>query len=215
MGCIALLLSACDDDDEGAGGDSSPDATDSTGEATPTVSGGATGGTFSSSQLPIPVTVTASEGFTVPEEADISDLFAVYQPEFPNGYVDFLQPTQVYSYASGARSEPVDPPADYVQWFNDLPYATVVETQTVTVGGRQANRLEMKNADEEEFAIFKLSDGSDYHFDYLGQTGFVYAYVIDVNGTQILAMCGTEIHNNFSEFAATCEEVVSSAEFGR
>ena len=217
---IATLVIACgdDDDNEDADGDTSPtasgEATEDAASSTIAGDGDADGGTFSSSALPISVTVTPGEGFATEEEADIADLFAVFQSEFPNGYVDFLQPTEVYTYQTATDFTVSGPPDDYVTWFNEIPFPTIADTQDVTVGGLQGTRLEIMNADEEDFTIFELSDGSDYSIDYLGQNGAIYAYVIDVNGTQVLAICGTENASNFGEFASTCEEVVAAAEFG-
>ena len=207
---LAALTVACGDDESTPAAEDPTDATTATASA---AGGDGTGEAFSSSQLPISVTVTPGAGFFVPEDADLPDLFAVVQTDFPNGYTDFLQPTQVYTYASATESELSSPPADYVQWFNELPFPTIVESQEVTVGGLQGTRLEIKNADNEDFALFKLSDGSDYDLDYLGP-GAIFAYVLDAGGTQVVVICGTQNASNFGEFAGTCEDVLATAEFG-
>ena len=58
------------------------------------------GETLSSSQLPISVTVTVPDGWEQPSDADLPELFAVVNED---GYIDFLQPTQVYNYATRNR----------------------------------------------------------------------------------------------------------------
>lgn len=211
---LFILLSAlavgCGDGDSD-GGSTETDAATATASA---AGDGGTGETFSSKQLPISVTVSPGAGFFVPEDADLPDLFVVVQTDFPNAYIDILQPTQVYTYVSATESELSSPPADYVQWFNELPFPSIVESQEVTVGGVQGTRLEIKNANNEDFALFKLSDGSDYDLDYLG-SGAVFAYVLDAGGTQVVVICGTENASNFGEFARkTCEEVLAAVEFG-
>lgn len=218
---LASLLVACGGDDDDADDASSEAATTeaatdtATSESTSepdTTAAGSGDGVFNSSQLPVSVTLTAGEGWEVPEDAP--DLFAVIQTGAPNGYIDFVQPTQVYTYSSEASSELGEPPADYVQWFNELPFPTIVETQEVTVGGLQGTRLEIKNADNEDFALFKMADNWNYELGYLGPTGAVFAYVLGVDGTEILVLCGTENPVDFPVFSSTCEETLQHVEFG-
>lgn len=210
-GLICALAVACGGDDNDGSDDADVSSTPSA--ASPTNGGDPATGVLSSTQLPIAVTVPAGDDFIVPQDADTSDLFAVYQPEFPNGYVDFLQPTQVYAYATATESELSGPPADYVQWFNALPFPSVVDTQEVTVGGVQGTRLKITNGDSEDFALFRLSDGSDYELDYLGN-GAIVAYMFDVSGTQVVVICGTENASNFGEFETTCDDVLTRVRFG-
>jgi hypothetical protein len=211
---IAALLVACgDDDDESNGGEATTPGVTEADSATPTKEAGAADTVFSSSQLPIQVTVTAGDDFINPEEADVIDVFVIVQPQSPGGWIDFLQPTQVYYYTSETQSELRDPPTDYVQWFNDLPYPTIAETAEVIVGGVQGTRLKITNSDNEDFALFRMTDGTDYELDYTG-SGAVVAYVFNVNGTQVLSICGTEAAAAFSQFEPTCDEVVNTAEFG-
>jgi hypothetical protein len=207
---VSLIVAACgDDDDDGE----APAAT--TARASVTASGAPAdddeeGETLVSSRLPVPVTVSAP-GLFVPEDADSPDLFAVVQQNFPNGYIDFVQPTQVYTYASETESDLGAPPADYVDWLTSNPFADLVDSRDVTVGGLQGTRLEMTNYDYDPFSLFKLSDGSDYHFSYRDR---LYIHVLDANGTQILVICGTENGVNFPEFASTCDDVLQHVEFG-
>jgi hypothetical protein len=204
---LAAIAGACVGDDEEATPAATEEATD---EATATEAADGAGDTFSSTQLPVSVTVTAPPAWEQPSEADLPDLFAVFKQGI--GWVDFLQPTQFYVYASETQSEVTGPPADYVAWFNENPFATVVATEDVTVGGLQGTRLEMTNPNNEPFALFKLSDGSDYDLSYLDH---IYAYVLDANGTQIIVSCGVERGGpEFTEFAQTCEEILGTVEFG-
>jgi hypothetical protein len=154
--------------------------------------------------------VTAPPGWEQPSDADLPDLFAVIRPGI--GWVDFLQPTQVYVYPTETQSELTGPPADYVTWFNENPFATVVATEEVTVGGLSGTRLEVTNPNNEPFALFKLSDGSDYDLSYLDH---IYAHVLDANGTQIIVSCGVERAGpEFTEFAETCDDILATVEFG-
>jgi hypothetical protein len=216
---VAVLTVACgddDDDDGSADADTSPTASDeATEDGSSATDGGADSGgeTFTSSQLPISVSVAPGEGFVAPEDGDLPDLFVVFQPEAPQGYVDFLQPTQVHHWASESESALGAPPDDYVAWFSELPYITIVDTQEVTVDSAPGTRLKITNGDEANFPLFQLSDGNDYDMEYTGN-GAVVAYVIDVSGTQVLAICGTDSPNVFGEFEQTCDDIVSSAEFG-
>jgi hypothetical protein len=204
---VAVLTGACGGDDE------SPPATEEETDAataTEEADGGGTGETFTSSQLPISITATAPDGWEQPPDADLPDLFAIFQQG--TGWVDFLQPTQFYVYPTETQSELTGPPADYVVWFNENPFATVVATEEVTVGGLQGTRLEITNSDNEPFALFKLSDGSDYDLSYLDH---IYAHVLNANGTQIIVSCGVERAGpEFAEFAETCDEILSTVEFG-
>lgn len=205
---LAGVVVACGGDDE-----STPAATDEpTSAATATASGsggGGTGETFTSSQLPISVSVTAPDGWEQPSDADLPDLFAVVEPGV--GYIDFLQPTQFYSYPSEAASELGEPPADYVGWFTENPFHQVVGTEDVTIAGLNGARLEITNLDNESFSLFKLSDGSDYHMSY---GSHIHADVLDANGTQIIVICGIEGGADFEEFANACDEVLATVEFG-
>ena len=206
---LVALTTAC------GGDESQPSASDEpTDAATATESPGGTGtagGTFTSSQLPIPVTVTIPEGWEQPEDADGVDLFAVIEEGTGTArWVDFLQPTQFYTYASMTQSELVGPPADYAAWFKENPFNRVLSTEAVTVGGLQGTRIELTNPGD-PFSLFKLSDGSDYHMSYLDHT---YAYVLDANGTQIVISCGAGRAKDFEEFAPTCEDILETVEFG-
>jgi hypothetical protein len=208
---IAAVFVACgDDDDAETTAPTSPAASSPATSGTPPAGDGET---FSSSQLPISVTISPGPGFFVPEDADLSDIFAVAQTGSTGGYIDFVQPTQVYTYTSETESEVGEPPADFVQWFNDLPFPTIADSQEVTVGGRQGTRLEIKNTDNEDFAVFKLSDGSNYDIDYLG-SGSLYSYVLGESGNQVLIICATESPNNFGTFKSTCEDALATVEFG-
>jgi hypothetical protein len=206
---LAALTVACGgDDDEDSTAESTPAATE---EVTDSATGGdnGSGGTFGSSQLPISVTVTTLEGWEQPSDADLPDLFAVVEPGI--GYIDFLQPTEVYSYPTEAQSELGAPPADYVAWFNENPFLTIVATEDVTVGNLQGTRLEITNLDNESFALFKLSEGSDYDLSY---GDHITADVLDASGTQIIVICGPEDRANFEQFSESCDEVLATVEFG-
>jgi hypothetical protein len=173
---LAAIVVACggDDDDEAT---TAPTSAAASSSALPNATDDDAREGFSSSQLPISVTIDVKAGsFEVPTGADLPDLFAIAETGGSGGYIDFVQPTHVYTYTSETESELGDPPTDYVQWFNGLPYPTIVDTQDVTVGGLSGTRLEIKNADNEPFGIFKLSDGSDYDINYTG-SGSLYAYV--------------------------------------
>jgi hypothetical protein len=213
IACLILLIGAfvvaCGGDDNDGGEDDSttPEVTKSSASGP---DGGGSSGEFSSTQLPVSVTVTTGVGWESPADADLPDLFAVVHTVNPAGYVDFLQPTQVYNYASASESELSDPPADYVQWFNDNPFHTVVGTEEVTVGGLQGSRIEVTNNDNEPFALFRLSDGSDYDMSYRDH---VFAYVLDKGGNQILVMCAPEDPAQFDEFTPICEEALVGVEF--
>jgi hypothetical protein len=203
---LAALAIACGGDDE-----SPPAATaEPEDEPTATASAGEDGGeqTFSSSQLPVSVTVTVPAGWEQPSDADLPDLFVTFKEGI--GWVDFLQPTQVYNRASETQSELSEPPADYVAWFNENALVTVLSTEEATAGGLEGTRLEIKN-DSYDFALFKLSDGSDYELNLSDHT---YFHVLDANGTQILVSCGIERGGgDFAEFAETCGEILSTVEF--
>ena len=169
----------------------------------------AAGGTFSSSQLPISVTVTAPDGWEQPSDADQPDIFVVIQPG--RGFIDFVQPTQVYNRASETSSELSDPPADYVAWFNENALVDVLSTEPATIGGLEGTRLEIKN-DSYDFALYKLSDGSDYE---LNLSDHVYTYVLDADGTQIIVTCGVQRGEDpLATFREKCDEVLSTVEFG-
>jgi hypothetical protein len=204
---FAALVVACDDDGP------PPAATDEPIEqAAATQSGngaGEAGQTFSSSQLPVAVTVTAPDGWENPQGGDISDLYAVVDTGI--GWVDFLQPTQVYTYSTETQSELGGPPADYVAWFNEIPFATIGTTADVTVGGLQGTRLEVSNLDNEPFALFKMSEGWDYDLSY---GDHLHVYILNVDSTQILISCGPESTADFAEFSQMCEAVLETAEFG-
>ena len=206
---LPALMVACGGDDE-----STPSATEEATEratATESATGAADGAeqTFSSSQLPISVKVTTLAGWEQPSDADLPDLFAVVDPGI--GYLDFLQPTQVYVYASETESEVTGPPASYEDWFNENPFANVIAGEDVTVGGLQGRRLEITNNDNEPFALFKLSDGSDYDLAYRDH---IYADILDAGGTQIIVICGPEDPATFADFTQACEEVLTTVEFG-
>ncbi len=209
---VAVLATACgDDDSESTAIETSPAVSTSPTKA-PSATGGddTSDGVHASSQLPISVIVTTGEGWEVPEDADLPDIFAVVQTEFPLGYLDFVQPTEVYNYPSISESVVGDPPADYVQWLNDNPFDIVTASKDVTVGGLQGTRLTIANPDNESFSLFKLSEG-DYHLSYQDTD---YVYVLDADGTQVLVICGTDNGRDFAEFQTTCEEAVATAEFG-
>jgi hypothetical protein len=73
-------------------------------------------------------------------------------------------------------------------------------------------RLEVTNPDNEPFALFKLSDGSDYDLHYLDH---IYAHILDAGGTQIIVSCGVaRAGPEFAEVAETCDEISSTVEFG-
>lgn len=208
-----VLLAACgDDDDDDSTATAAPSATATEAAGTPTATA-SDDDTFTSTQLPVSVTVSPGAGFFVPDDADLPDLFAVVQTGDAGGYIDFVQPAQVYTYSSETESELGDPPEDYVQWFNELPYPAIVDTQDVTIGGLTGKRLEIKNANNENFAVFRLSNGSDYDIDYLG-SGSILAYVIGDPGSQVLIFCGTVSSSSFASFKATCEQAVATVEFG-
>jgi hypothetical protein len=203
---LPALIMACGDDE------SPPAATEEpTDAATATEAAGGgdgAGDTFTSSQLPISVTVTVPEGWEQPSDADLPDLFAVFETGV--GWVDFLQPTQVYNRPTATESELASPPADYVAWFNENALATVLATEDVTVGNLTGTRLEITN-DDESFALFKLSDESDYD---LSLSDHIYAHILDAGGTQIIVSCGVGRGGDFAEFEQTCEEILSTVEFG-
>jgi hypothetical protein len=92
---LSVSLAACGDDDEVDTGEEASPATSEASTETSESTGDAEGETFASSALPVPVSVSISPGagFVVPEGADVSDIFVVYQEDFPNGYIDSLQPT--------------------------------------------------------------------------------------------------------------------------
>lgn len=203
---LAALIVACGDDESTPATEEPTDAATAT--ASP-ASGNGTGQTFSSSQLPISVTVATPDGWEQPLDADLPDLFAVVDPGI--GYIDFVQPTQVYNYPTEAQSELSGPPADYVAWFNENPFLTVVATEDVTVGGLQGTRLEITNLDNESFALFKLSEGSDYDLSYGDHS---HIHILNTDGTQIIVICGVESTNSFGEFKERCAEVLATVEFG-
>jgi hypothetical protein len=207
---LAALVVACGGDDE-----ATPAATEeATERATATES--ADGGdeaeqTFSSSQLPVSVTVTVPGDWEHPSDADAPDVFAVIK-QGPGSaqWIDFLQPTQFYSYSSETQSELGGPPADYVAWFKGNPFNQVLSTEDVTIGGLQGTRIELKNPGD-PFSLFKLSDGTDYHMSYLDH---IYAHVLDADGTQIIVSCGAGRGFDFATFAPQCEEALSTVKFG-
>jgi hypothetical protein len=211
---LAIFAMACSDDDDGGDDDApaatSPAAASETDESTPAPSSDGGGGTYTSSALPVSVTVSPGHGFIVPDDADDAEIFAVLQTGFPNGYVDFLQPTQVYTYTSETESEVGAPPDDYVEWFQAIPYIDVVATQDVTVGGLPGTRIEYTQTNSDGFTVFVLPQG-DYHVSYQDHN---YLFVVEVNGTQVLANCGTENGHNYAEFLPTCEQVMNTVEFG-
>jgi hypothetical protein len=203
---LAALAIACGSDD-----DSPPAATaepEDEATASASASGDGGGGTFSSSQLPISVTVTIPEGWEQPSDADAPDIFVVIEPG--RGYIDFLQPTEVYNRATASESEVSDPPADYVTWYNENALVDVLSTEAATVGNLQGTRLEIENTSD-GYSLFKLSDGEDY---VVALSDHFYAYILDANGTQILVHCGVQRGQDFDAFAEKCEEVLATVEFG-
>jgi hypothetical protein len=203
---VAALTVACGGDDK------SPPATEEATDAataTEETDGGGTGETFSSSQLPISVTVTPPAGWEQPSDANLPDLFAVVEPGI--GYIDFLEPTQVYDRPTETDLELADPPEDYAAWLNEYPFLRTDPAGEVTVGGLQGTRLEISNNVSDEVALFKLSDGSDYGVSYRQHS---YAYILDSGDNQIIVICGPERGPDFEDFAAKCEDVLSTVEFG-
>jgi hypothetical protein len=204
LALLATLTVACGSDDE-----STPAATEEpTDEATatePADGGDGSGETVGSSQLPLSVTVTIPEGWEHPSDADLPDLFAVI------GFLDFVQPTRVYNRASETASELSDPPADHVACFNQNAVVDVLGTEPTTVGDLDGTRLELENKSY-SFALYKLSDGSDYELEL---SDHVYTYVLDADGTQIIVNCGVQRgEGDLAEFAERCDEVLSTVEFG-
>ena len=206
---VAALTIACGGDDDEATPEATDESTEGTAASTPASDEGA-GETFSSSQLPISVTVTTPDGWEQPSDADLPDLFAVVEPGI--GYIDFLEPTQVYNRPTETDFELADPPADYAAWLNEYPFLRVDPAGEVTVGGLQGTRLEVSNNVTDEVTLFKLSDGSDYGVSYRQHS---YAYILDSGDNQIIVICGPERGPNFEDFAAKCEDVLSTVKFGR
>jgi hypothetical protein len=205
---VAALTIACGGDDDEATPEATDEPTEGTGATTPASDEGA-GETFSSSQLPISVTVTVPEGWEQPSDADSPDLFAVVEPGI--SYIDFLQPTQVYNRPTETDQEVADPPADYVGWLDNYPFLRTEPAGDVTVGGLQGTRFEVSNNVSDEVALFELSDGSNYGVGYRQR---MYIHILNSGGTQIIVVCGNDRPDAFEESAATCEDVLSTVEFG-
>jgi hypothetical protein len=207
---LAALAVACGGDDEATDQPTAAATEDTTEE--PTATDGGDGGdeqTFSSSQLPISVTVTVPEGWEHPSDADQPDIFVVL--EQGRGFIDFVQPTEVYNRASETSSELGEPPADYVAWFNENALVEVLSTEPATIGGLEGTRLEIKNTSY-DFALYKMSDGLDYE---LNLSDHVYTYVLDADGTQIIVACGVQRGEDpLTTFEEKCDEVLSTVEFG-
>jgi hypothetical protein len=200
---VAALAVACDDDEDGGEDESatqSPSASPAAAEPT----------SFSSSQLPVPVTISADDSYEVPEGADTPFIFVVAQKGAPFGYVDVWEPQKVYTRSSPTELRLSDPPADYVQWFADNPALGIGETTEVDAGGRPATRLDVSNGND-DVALFELPSEEPYEFQFRQHS---YVYVVDVDGTQVVVLCGTDNRLDFDAYAATCDELLANAEFG-
>jgi hypothetical protein len=208
----AALVLACGDDEKS--GEVSDGTSPTAATGSPTTGTGAgedalPAGEHMSAGFGTAVTFTVGEGWQKP--VDLPDILVLERPrtaQKPLIDIAFVRPAEAYN-PTEAQLVLGRAPADFVSWIGSHRLLKVEDEKAVSIGGLTGTQLEITGDAEDDFHLFRLSDG-DYSLRYNDHFSVA---VLNAGDSQVLIMYESELPADFDNIEADAEEILATLEF--